>query len=72
MEVERWKHSRASWAELPSTNPLSGSPTPCSSYVDKPVAKAGTQLKFVVRGKSYDAEVTKMPFVPNNYYRLPA
>jgi hypothetical protein len=26
-------------------------------------------LQVVVRGKENDAEVTKMPFVPNTYYR---
>jgi len=38
-------------------------------YVDKPFAKAGTELKVVVRGKVNDATVTKMPFVPVTYYK---
>lgn len=33
--------------------------------------KAGTKLKVDVRGKLHDATVTKMPFVPANYYRKP-
>jgi aminomethyltransferase len=35
--------------------------------VDKSVAKAGTALRVVVRGKSSDAVVTKMPFVEAKY-----
>lgn len=38
-------------------------------YVDKSVAKAGTPLKVVVRGKQNDATVTKMPFVPTHYFK---
>lgn len=38
-------------------------------YVDKSVAKAGKLLKVVVRGKQNDATVTKMPFVPTNYFK---
>lgn len=34
--------------------------------------KAGTKLKVVVRGKSNDAEVTKMPFVPTHYFKVGA
>lgn len=47
----------------------SGGFSPClkkniaMGYVDKGFDKAGTKLKVVVRGKSADAEVTKMPFV---------
>lgn len=40
-------------------------------YVPKKLAKSGTQLKVRVRGKEGDAEVTKMPFVPSNYYSKP-
>lgn len=53
----------------------SGAFSPClkkniaMGYVDKSVAKAGTPLKVVVRGKQNDATVTKMPFVPNTYYK---
>ena len=32
-------------------------------------AQAGTPLKVVVRGRVNDAVVTKMPFVPNTYYK---
>lgn len=38
-------------------------------YVEKDFAKAGTELKVVVRGKQNNAVVTKMPFVPNTYYK---
>lgn len=38
-------------------------------YVEKPHDKAGTALKLVVRGKSNDATVTKMPFVSTTYYK---
>eukprot|EP00798_Chlamydomonas_sp_ICE-L_P008260 gene8261-1529_t len=39
-------------------------------YVEKAFAKAGTQVKVVVRGKKNDATVTKMPFVPTPYYKI--
>lgn len=38
-------------------------------YVEKAYAKAGTKLAVLVRGKSNDAVVTKMPFVPAKYYK---
>ncbi|GJN01715.1 hypothetical protein PR202_ga18998 [Eleusine coracana subsp. coracana] len=38
-------------------------------YVKSGMHKAGTEFKVVVRGKSYDAAVTKMPFVPTKYYK---
>jgi len=38
-------------------------------YVNKPHNKAGTELVVEVRGKSNPAVVTKMPFVPTNYYK---
>jgi len=38
-------------------------------YVEKAFAKAGTELKVVVRNKESDAVVAKMPFVPTKYYR---
>jgi hypothetical protein len=53
----------------------SGAFSPClkkniaMGYVDKAYAKAGTPLKVVVRNKQNDATVTKMPFVPNTYYK---
>lgn len=53
----------------------SGAFSPClkkniaMGYVAKGQDKAGTKLKLVVRGKAYDAEVTKMPFVPTHYYK---
>lgn len=38
-------------------------------YVKKEFAKVGTPLKLIVRGKTMDAEVVKLPFVKQNYYR---
>jgi aminomethyltransferase len=38
-------------------------------YVESGMHKAGTEFKVVVRGKSYDAVATKMPFVPTKYYK---
>lgn len=38
-------------------------------YINKPYDKAGTELKVVVRGKSYEAKVAKMPFIPTTYYK---
>ena len=38
-------------------------------YVQKGNQKSGTHLKVVVRGRSNEAEVTKMPFVKTTYYR---
>lgn len=55
----------------------SGAFSPClkkniaMGYVKKGLGKAGTELKVVVRGKTHDAVVTKMPFVPTQYYKLP-
>lgn len=53
----------------------SGAFSPClkkniaMGYVEKPFAKAGTELKVVVRGRASDAVVTKMPFVPVHYHK---
>jgi len=53
----------------------SGAFSPClkkniaMGYVDKAFAKAGTELKLVVRGKENNATVTKMPFVKTPYYK---
>ncbi|CAL5029936.1 unnamed protein product [Urochloa decumbens] len=53
----------------------SGGFSPClkkniaMGYVKSGLHKAGTEFKVVVRGKSYDAVVTKMPFVPTKYYK---
>jgi aminomethyltransferase len=40
-------------------------------YVKSGMHKTGTEFK-VVRSKSYDAVVTKMPFVPTKYYKPPS
>ena len=38
-------------------------------YVKKGNQKSGTPLKVVVRGRSNEATVSKMPFVPTTYFR---
>lgn len=53
----------------------SGCPSPtlkkniAMGYVKDGLHKSGTEVQVVVRGKKRRATVTKMPFVPNNYYR---
>ena len=53
----------------------SGGFSPClkkniaMGYVEKGFDKAGTEVKLQVRGKTNDAVVTKMPFVPTTYYK---
>lgn len=52
----------------------SGCPSPClkkniaMGYVDMGFAKNGTQIQVEVRKKAVPATVSKMPFVPTNYY----
>merc|ERR1740124_362882 len=40
-------------------------------YVETSSAKAGTDICLKIRNKMQKASVTKMPFVPSNYYRKP-
>eukprot|EP01068_Selenidium_serpulae_P009613 Selendium_serpulae@DN5275_c0_g1_i1.p2 len=40
-------------------------------YVATALSKTGTQLQIDVKGKPRHAEVTKMPFLPNNFYKVP-
>lgn len=53
----------------------SGSPSPtlggnvAQSYLDKGV-KIGSDVKIEIRGKLRDGKVAKLPFVPNNFYRV--
>lgn len=53
----------------------SGGFSPClkkniaMGYVKTGNHKTGTNVKIVIRGKSYDGVVTKMPFVPTKYYK---
>lgn len=37
-------------------------------YVETKFAKAGTKIQVEIRGRKYDAEVVKMPFVPTKYF----
>lgn len=52
----------------------SGCPSPClkknvaMGYVDSAFSKNGTQIQVEVRKKAVPATVSKMPFVPTNYY----
>ncbi|WOL17783.1 aminomethyltransferase, mitochondrial-like [Canna indica] len=53
----------------------SGGFSPClkkniaMGYVKSGFHKSGTEVKFLIRGKSNDGVVTKMPFVPTKYYK---
>ena len=38
-------------------------------YVDRDYMAEGTELDLIVRGKPRPATVTKLPFVPNNFFR---
>jgi aminomethyltransferase len=38
-------------------------------YVDRDFMKAGTEVDLIVRGRARPAVVTKMPFVPANFFR---
>jgi aminomethyltransferase len=55
----------------------SGGPSPslganiAMGYVPPSHAALGTALKVIVRGRSQDAEVVAMPFVPKRFYRKP-
>ena len=52
----------------------SGCPSPslkqnvAMGYVQSSYFKSGTDVKFLIRKKMVDAVVSKMPFVPSNYY----
>jgi aminomethyltransferase len=39
------------------------------AYVNSKFSKIGTMLKVQVRNKEYDLKITKMPFVPQRYYK---
>ena len=49
--------------------PTVGSPV-AIAFVNKEYAEIGTKLNAVVRNKSLPAEVYKLPFVPQTYYRI--
>lgn len=52
----------------------SGCPSPClgkniaMGYVEAAHSRAGTELTVEVRKKQHPAVITKMPFVPTQYY----
>ena len=39
-------------------------------YVERPHNSSGIQIRVDVRGKKYSANITKMPFIKPNYYRI--
>ncbi|KAG6491368.1 hypothetical protein ZIOFF_052708 [Zingiber officinale] len=53
----------------------SGGFSPClkkniaMGYVKSGLHKPGTEVKIIIRGKSNDGVITKMPFVPTKYYK---
>lgn len=49
--------------------PTVGSPV-AIAFVKKEFSEVGTKLQAVVRNKSLDVEVAKLPFVPQTYYRI--
>lgn len=55
----------------------SGTQSPCLNqaigmgYVQSKYSEIGHNIKVVVRGKQYDAVITKVPFVETKYYRVP-
>jgi aminomethyltransferase len=55
----------------------SGTFSPClkkpiaMGYVETAYQKAGTNIQVKIRNKLQPAQVTKMPFVPTRYYRVP-
>ncbi len=42
------------------------------AYVESGKSSIGTAVKVEVRGKMLAAQVSKMPFVKQNYYKKPA
>ncbi len=48
--------------------PTLGGPV-AMGYVRADLSAPGTAIELMVRGKAHPAEVAKMPFVPQNYYR---
>jgi len=54
----------------------SGTISPClkksisMGYVKPPHHNVGEKLTVIIRGKTYPANVTKLPFVPTNYKHL--
>jgi aminomethyltransferase len=56
----------------------SGCPSPslgnlniAMGYIKEEFKKPGTEVELKIRDKFYKAQVTKMPFVPSNYYQKP-
>lgn len=41
------------------------------AYVKTESSKIGTTIKTNIRGRVFDGEICKMPFVPNTFYRAP-
>lgn len=49
---------------------IGGGTNVAMGYVDKNLVKIGTSLQLNIRNKKIDATVTKMPFVPSNYFHI--
>ena len=49
--------------------PTVGSPV-ALAFVKQSFAEPGTKLQAMVRNKSLEAEVCKLPFVPQDYFRV--
>jgi len=52
-------------------SPTLGAPI-AMGYAPPALARPGTPLKVIVRGKALDAVVATLPFVPHRYFRQPA
>lgn len=39
-------------------------------YIKTDSSKVGTKVAVEIRGKKWDAEIVKTPFVPTRYYQL--
>ncbi|NWV26278.1 GCST protein, partial [Origma solitaria] len=66
-------HLTSPYPQIPGTV-TSGCPSPClgkniaMGYVEAAHSRAGTELTVEVRKKQHPAVITKMPFVPTQYY----
>lgn len=52
-------------------SPTLGNVNVAMGYVNEEFKKPGTKVDLKIRDKLYSAEISKMPFVPSNYYQKP-
>lgn len=52
-------------------SPTLGNVNVAMGYVNEEFKKPGSKVELKIREKLYNAEITKMPFVPSNYYQKP-